>query len=103
MRSTGNAVHALPRTVPFAFVPVLLVLANCSSGEKASTDSAATKAPDTTTTAAAPALFASACATDSMKTPESVRYDADLDAYFVSNINGDPSAEDGNGLLTQES
>ena len=101
MRSTGNAVHALPRTVPFALVPVLLVLANCSSGEKASTDSAASKAADTTVAAAAPALFASAGATDSMKTPESVRYDADLDAYLVSNINGNPSVKDGNGFIAQ--
>ena len=101
MRSIGTAVHALPRDVPFALVPVLLVLANCSSGEKVSTDSAASKAADTTAAAAAPALFARAGATDSMKTPESVRYDADLDAYFVSNINGNPSVKDGNGFIAQ--
>jgi sugar lactone lactonase YvrE len=46
-------------------------------------------------------MFASAGATDSMKTPESVRYDADLDAYFVSNINGNPSQKDGNGFIAQ--
>jgi sugar lactone lactonase YvrE len=46
-------------------------------------------------------MFASAGATDSMKTPESVRYDADLDAYFVSNINGNPSAKDGNGFIAR--
>ena len=94
-------VHALPRAVPFALGPVFVVLASCSSGEKASTDSATTKAADTTAAAAAPALFASAGATDSMKTPESVRYDPDLDAYFVSNINGNPSAKDGNGFIAQ--
>ena len=44
-------------------------------------------------------MFASAGATDSMKTPESVRYDADLDAFFVSNINGNPSQKDGNGFI----
>lgn len=74
----------------------------CSSGEKASTDSAVAKAADTAAPApAAPALFASAGATDSMKTPESVRYDADLDAYFVSNINGNPSVKDGNGFIAR--
>jgi sugar lactone lactonase YvrE len=36
-----------------------------------------------------------------MKTPESVRYDADLDAYFVSNINGNPSQKDGNGFIAR--
>src|SRR2546426_519541 len=32
------------------------------------------------------------------KTPESVKYDPDLDLYFVTNINGNPSAKDNNGL-----
>jgi len=36
-----------------------------------------------------------------MKTPESVRYDADLDAYFISNINGNPSQKDGNGFIAR--
>ena len=34
-------------------------------------------------------------------TPESVRYDADQDLYFVSNINGNPSAKDGNGWIAR--
>lgn len=46
-------------------------------------------------------MFASAGATDSMKTPESVRYDADLDAFFVSNINGNASEKDGNGFIVR--
>ncbi len=36
-----------------------------------------------------------------MKTPESVHYDADLDAWFVSNINGNPSNHDGNGYIVR--
>ena len=36
-----------------------------------------------------------------MKTPESVHYDADLDAWFVSNINGNPSQHDGNGYIVR--
>lgn len=35
------------------------------------------------------------------KTPESVKYDPDLDVYFVSNINGNPSAKDDNGFITR--
>lgn len=31
--------------------------------------------------------------------PESVRYDSATDVYYVSNINGDPSAHDGNGFI----
>ena len=36
-----------------------------------------------------------------MKTPESVHYDADLDVWFVSNINGNPSQHDGNGYIVR--
>ena len=32
-------------------------------------------------------------------TPESARYDEQLDGYFVSNINGNPSAKDNNGFI----
>jgi sugar lactone lactonase YvrE len=79
-----------------------IVFAACSSGEKAGNDSASAKTADTTAAAAAtPAMFASAGATDSMKTPESVRYDAELDAYFISNINGNPSQKDGNGFIAR--
>ena len=83
--------------LPLALIAAASVA--CSSGENASADSGAVKAADTA--AAAPAMFASAGVTDSMKTPESVRYDADLDAYFVSNINGNPSAKDGNGFIAR--
>src|SRR5579885_1511617 len=34
-----------------------------------------------------------------MKTPESVRYDPELDVFYVSNINGNPSQHDGNGFI----
>ena len=38
---------------------------------------------------------------DGFKTPESVKYDAAQDVYFVSNINGNPSAKDGNGYISR--
>jgi len=102
MRSTGTAIHALPRATTVVLIPVVvLALAGCSSSERARADSATAKAADTAAATAAPAMFASAGATDSMKTPESVRYDADLDAYFVSNINGNPSVKDGNGFIAR--
>ena len=53
---------------------------------------------------------ASAAAADSARrvasipgfnTPESVKYDAEQDVYFVSNINGNPSAKDGNGWIAR--
>jgi sugar lactone lactonase YvrE len=39
--------------------------------------------------------------TGGMKVPESVRYDAELDVYYVSNINGNPSQKDGNGFIAR--
>ena len=33
--------------------------------------------------------------------PESVKYDAELDVYFVSNINGNPSQKDNNGYIAR--
>ncbi len=40
-------------------------------------------------------------ATAGFRTPESVRYDADLDIYFVSNISGVPSVKDGDGFVSR--
>jgi hypothetical protein len=37
--------------------------------------------------------------TGGMSTPESVRYDLELDVYFVSNIVGNPSEKDNNGFI----
>ena len=40
-------------------------------------------------------------ATEGLKVPESVRYDAALDAYFISNIDGVPSKKDNNGFIVR--
>jgi sugar lactone lactonase YvrE len=39
--------------------------------------------------------------TANLDVPESVRYDADLDAWFISNIRGTPSAKDNNGFIAR--
>lgn len=36
-----------------------------------------------------------------LRTPESVKWDASQDVYFVSNINGSPGDKDGNGFITR--
>ena len=95
-----SILKSLARASMLALAPSLIsAAAGCSAGEKAATDTAVAKAVDSS--AATPTMFASAGTTDSMKTPESVRYDADLDAYFISNINGQPSAKDGNGFIAK--
>lgn len=39
--------------------------------------------------------------TAGFQVPEAVRYDADLDVYFVSNVNGNPSQRDNNGYIAR--
>ena len=58
------------------------------------------RAPDTDSTAAATAS-ALPVPTEGFKTPESVRYDPALDAYFVSNIDGVPNNKDNNGFIAR--
>ena len=36
-----------------------------------------------------------------LRTPESVLHDRDQDVYFISNVNGNPSAVDGNGTIAR--
>ena len=50
---------------------------------------------------AAPAELQKIGEASGMKTPESVRYDAAQDLWFVSNINGNPSQKDGNGFIVR--
>ena len=95
-----STMKSFARATALALAPSLIIVAaGCSPGEKAATDTTTAKAADTA--AATPAMLTSAGTTDSMKTPESVRYDADLDAYFISNINGNPSVKDGNGFIVK--
>jgi sugar lactone lactonase YvrE len=47
------------------------------------------------------ATYAKVATVAGFKTPESVKYDPDLDVYFVSNINGNPSQKDGNGFISR--
>ena len=39
--------------------------------------------------------------TGGLNVPESVRYDAELDVFYVSNINGNPSQKDNNGYIAR--
>ena len=39
--------------------------------------------------------------TPNLQGPESARYDRDLDVWFVSNINGTPTAKDNNGYISR--
>jgi sugar lactone lactonase YvrE len=69
----------------------------CGKQETAATDT--TKAPAAAAPATATATASKLGETPNMKTPESVRYDPELDVFYVSNINGNPSQHDGNGFI----
>jgi glucose/arabinose dehydrogenase len=88
------------------------LLAACGAGESGTTDSgaatpevAAEGAPNVPAVASAPAStierFGPDSATGRFQTPESARYDAGADAFYVSNINGNPSAKDNNGFIAR--
>ena len=78
-------------------------LAACAPAADDAADSAGAAAPASDTaagvaTAGAPTLVG---VVEGLRTPESVRYDADQDVFFVSNINGNPSQKDRNGFISR--
>lgn len=83
------------RTISLALVSLAAVSAACG-GARPSADATS---DSVVTTAAAPAQ--PPAATTGFNVPESVRYDAELDVYFVSSINGNPSAKDNNGSISR--
>jgi sugar lactone lactonase YvrE len=46
-------------------------------------------------------MFRKTGETPNLQGPESARYDKDLDVWFVSNVNGLPSAKDNNGYISR--
>jgi hypothetical protein len=80
---------------PFLLAP-LIALAACGGDERK-------PAPDST---AAPKLTPAdvpsrAVAVSGFRQPESVRYDSALDAYFVSNVNGEDHSDGGHGFISR--
>ncbi|MGH7497701.1 MAG: SMP-30/gluconolactonase/LRE family protein [Gemmatimonadales bacterium] len=58
-------------------------------------------APAVSADSAPPAAPAPPDKVEGFNHPESARYDAELDVWYVSNINGDPFAADGNGFISR--
>ena len=80
----------------FAALAIVVAATACSKQESAAdTTKAAAAGAATATTAVATKIGETA----NMKTPESARYDPELDVFYVSNINGNPSEHDGNGSI----
>jgi sugar lactone lactonase YvrE len=79
-------------TVAIAFV----LLAACAPADDEAATAAVDSAADTTATAAPVSI-----ADIGLATPECVLYDEEADIYLVSNINGAPTAADGNGFISR--
>ena len=75
-------------------IAALLVLTAACAKDRPAADSASGG-----TTSASSGTASKVGETAGMNVPESVKYDAELDAFFVSNINGNPSVKDGNGYI----
>jgi sugar lactone lactonase YvrE len=71
-----------------------LLVFGCAPKQQAGPETAA----DTT---AAPAQLARIASTTGFSTPESAIWDQALGLWFVSNINGNPSAKDNNGFISR--
>src|SRR5438045_850737 len=81
------------------FAGAAAVLTGCAK-EASTTDSAAGMSAGASSAAAAPTVT-KVGETPNLKVPESVRYDADLDVYYISNVNGNPSQKDNNGFIVR--
>ncbi len=71
----------------------LLAIAACGTKEPAADSAGAA--------ATAPSTASKVGETAGFNVPESVKYDAELDVYFVSNVNGNPSQKDNNGWIAR--
>jgi sugar lactone lactonase YvrE len=72
---------------------VFAALTSACAKEQPATDTAGA------TTSAAAGTATKLGETAGFDVPESVRYDAELDVFFVANVNGNPSQKDNNGYI----
>jgi sugar lactone lactonase YvrE len=79
------------------FLTTAVALIACAKDQPAG-DSATARSGDS---AAAPATAQKVGETGGLNVPESVKYDADLDVFFITNINGNPSMRDNNGFIVR--
>ena len=78
------------------------MLAACGpSGDRAAAGDSTTAIDSATASADVPAQARRVTSVTGFKTPESVRYDAAEDVFYVSNINGSPVAKDNNGFISR--
>lgn len=79
-----------------AALAAVSVVACTNKSEQARTADTASRPKDSASAVAGASKIGE---TVGLKTPESVRYDPELDVYYVSNINGNASQHDNNGYI----
>jgi SMP-30/Gluconolactonase/LRE-like region len=95
--------HVRSARTRFATAVTLAALAACSPkpASDATVDSTTKTTVAPVATPVAERTATKVGTIDGLKTPESVLYDDAGDAYLVANINGNPSAKDGNGFIVR--
>ena len=83
------------RPLPSVILLASVALAACAKEQPAADTAAADSA------AASSATAQKLGETSGFDTPESAKYDAELDVFYVSNINGNPSNKDNNGWIAR--
>ena len=73
--------------------------AACGRGDRSGAVDSTATSQATADSAAAPA--ADSARLEGFQGPESAKYDADLDVWYVGNVNGTPMAKDGNGYISR--
>ena len=90
-------------TTGFTYTALILGLAACggrdSTAKRAQSDKALAESAAVYEEVAA--RFRKVGETGNLEGPESARYDRDLDVWFVSNVNGTPTAKDNNGYISR--
>jgi hypothetical protein len=78
-----------------------LGLAGCKPRETGTTAKADSAPVSSIDPDASPDMARKIGEADNLQAPESAYYDRDLDVWFVSNINGNPTAKDNNGFISR--
>jgi hypothetical protein len=82
-------------------IVIALAFVACQKQQPAAPEASTTSAAAAATTASAQPAAQVQQIASGLQTPESVFYDATQDVYFISNINGQPLAADGNGYISR--
>jgi hypothetical protein len=80
-------------------IMAMTVGAACGRGDRAAAAGGDTTATATADSAATPS--GDSARLEGFQNPESAKYDAELDVWYVSNVNGAPPEADGNGYISR--